>query len=47
MSNGKVSVFFTRPLSLVFVIISILSILYPFLQTAARNLKKRKTSQGA
>lgn len=47
MSNGKISVFFIRPLSLVFVIISILSILYPFLQTAARNLKKRKTSQGA
>jgi putative tricarboxylic transport membrane protein len=42
MSDGDISIFFTRPLSLIFIIISILSVFYPLIQKGLRSLAKKQ-----
>ncbi|PAE26219.1 tripartite tricarboxylate transporter permease [Bacillus sp. 7894-2] len=41
MSNNDISIFFTRPIALTFIVLSIISILYPFIN---KWIKKRKNN---
>jgi putative tricarboxylic transport membrane protein len=41
MSNGSMSIFFTRPLSVIFLIIALLSLFTPFIKKAKNNIFKK------
>jgi putative tricarboxylic transport membrane protein len=41
MSNNDISIFFTRPISLAFMILSVISILYPFVNKWIRNRRNQ------
>ncbi len=45
MSDGKASIFFTRPIALVFIVISIISVLFPLLKMALKALKQQKLTK--
>jgi len=47
LSRGNVSIFFTRPLSLVFLIMAIMSIIFPFIKSIIMYLKEQKSVEEA
>lgn len=40
MSNGSISIFFTRPISAVFLILSVICLIYPVITKYVSRLKK-------
>jgi len=43
MASGSYSIFFTRPVSLVLIIISVISLVYPLIRTLIEDLRAKKT----
>lgn len=44
LSQGSISIFFTRPLSLVFLLIAVASLLYPSVRKLIKNKKAGKAT---